>query len=239
MSDSDGHFINDAGLQDILGDIKGAHVENSAPDQPQIQQNPPAFEKTGIFDVDGIEFDPAIHSHDAHNNPTRTKLGRFRKKKNAGQPQHQHQQRINIPEGFSTEEYSPAAHAAAAMYIQTGVVIFGPEWLPEKEKAEHTTLTAAFDEYFRHKGIEDFPPGVALAIAMIGYAAPRLYKPQTQSKIAIALSWLQYKAAGLIFWRKKQNGARNDLGANGMRQDNTGKTSDTRRASWWRPSARS
>lgn len=112
-----------------------------------------------------------------------------------------------------------AAETCAEMYIQTGVALFGGEWLPEGDKTDREALVSGFYRYLHHKGIKDIPPGIALCMAMFGYAAPRFHKPKTSAKIAAY--WTLIKSR---FSRITNRAPRHDIRSNGVRQNAAGET---------------
>ena len=78
---------------------------------------------------------------------------------------------------------------AAEMYCRSGYALLDMlflaegEWFPTSP-SEHESLTTATAAYLRHKQCEDLPPGMIFALAIGGYAAPRLAKPRTRAAIA-------------------------------------------------------
>lgn len=208
-------------------------------------------------DVDGAIFDGSIHCADASGNPVVTKLGRFRKKATGGASKSEAPKtaqarpntarpkpRLNLGndsasrQDFSTETGAPsdgisakmkmAAETAAEIYIQTGVCFFGHEWLPAPDMSDRAGLVHAFAQYFSVKGIEDVPPGIALAIAMFGYAAPRFYRPQTANRLKLIWSWFRVKMDGL-----KNRASRANSGTNGVRENPSGEASGQEGSRGW------
>jgi hypothetical protein len=112
--------------------------------------------------------------------------------------------------------------AASTLFIHTGCAIFGDEWLPDTaENDEKAVLDSAFFEYFKEKDIKDFPVGVALTMAIVGYSAPRFLKPKPQTRTA------QFKnkiMAKYFEWRGKKNGSHSSTRENGKRKIDTVKT---------------
>lgn len=86
----------------------------------------------------------------------------------------------------SAEKSRMAGIAAAHLLITLGRTIGGDEWIPIKNQEhgvdEKANLESAFGDYFVAKEIEDFPPGVALTIAVSGYVLPRFLMPKTKEK---------------------------------------------------------
>ena len=225
--------MNETGISSIADEIKSAHIEDdltsmSGPDDA------PEFDDY-ITNAHGEKFDPNIHKADDDGNPITTKAGKFRLKpgRKSGSSGHA-QSRINSPyadrESYSEKpEISPAAQTAAAMYIHSGVMLFGHEWLPDPAIKEQEALAKAFHDYLETKNIEDIPPSLALFIACFGYAAPRLQKPQTQSRLETLILWVKIKLG-----RIKLNASRNDIRSNRMRENDTSEANGEKRGKWWR-----
>lgn len=129
------------------------------------------------------------------------------------------------PEAMTAEEFSAApspdeaaaaaealqrknAAAAAAVLIQTtGMMLAGDEGKMQRE--EFSAVSESFDRFFEVKGINDFPPGISLGLALGGYYVRVLTTEKTRPKLALFFSWVKSKIATL---RKKpaaaaQNGA--------------------------------
>jgi hypothetical protein len=122
-----------------------------------------------------------------------------------------------------------AAETCAEMYIQTGVAFFGGEWLPQNDLSDRTALVRGFYGYLHHKGIKDIPPGIALAMAMFGYAAPRFHQPKTSAKIKAYWTLAKSKFGGIF-----SRATRHDIRSNGVRQNETGEAhSETGSKAWF------
>src|SRR3989304_2676798 len=241
---SDGHFIDKAGSAALIKKKKTPPIETPASGGFDDGTTSRHYGETSGRDSDGENFNPAIHAANANGDPILTLKGRFRKR--VGRKPINARPALNIP-GSTTQNYddypeaapqppsnSAAAQAAAEIYIQTGVAIFGHEWLPDEGARERDNLVSAFNVYLGAKGITDIPPGVALFIAMFGYAAPRLYLPKTQTKIQRFTLWCRLKIGALKLKRspvqpneEKSNGTRNDFRPNGVRENDTGEVAPT------------
>ena len=157
----------------------------------------------------GTKYDPDIHET-RDGEPVLTSTGKFRKRRRTRK-----------------DEVDTALGAvAAAMTIKTCVICFGREWEPIKSEEnnidEFAYMARSYDEYFKSKNIEDFPPGVALSIALAAYAAPRLTLPETRSRTGKVTGWFKRKWQGWKLRRGNRHGARADSRNDGERQDNTG-----------------
>lgn len=92
-----------------------------------------------------------------------------------------------------------AAQAATALVQTTGMIVAGDDG--KMSKPEFMATSEAFDGYFAVKGIEDFPPGIALGMALGSYYVRVLTTPQAAPKAAMAWAWIKSKAT---FWRRKK-----------------------------------
>ena len=222
-------MTDETGIGDFIGGINQAHIEPGNEDW-QANSEPEDY----ITNAHGERFDPAIHRADANGDPIMTEKGRFRRK--PGRKQGVKYGAINEPERPDPEaeeqqnRLTLAAETAASMYISTGVMIFGTEWLPDASKMEREQLVSAFEGYFRAKDITDIPPGIALALACFGYAAPRLYMQETQSRIARFSMWCKLKFGWIKF-----NASRPDIRPDRMRENNASKANGQSRG-WFRRS---
>ena len=217
---SDGTILREGdGISDIIGEIQNAHIQETDDFPGDYDHIETSEEFPELKDASGNVFNPNYHDLDENGQPKLTKNGNFRKKRggagNSGP-------RLNIPGHGAVDlsDTSAVAETAATLYIQTGVIFFGPEWLPDPAKMEKEFLVKHFHDYFEEKGITDFPPGVALAIACFAYAGARMHKPNTSQKIMAAIDWCKLRIGGLI-WRVKY-GARNDTRPNGVRKNDAG-----------------
>ncbi len=221
------------GIGAMIAETKTARIENFPDDTPDIDDD---------FDIAGRPagnhqsgFDQSIHEL-KDGQPIKNKDGSFRKKRGrktgvnySAAGDDTGSDGFNYPESPQSNNLEMAAKTAAAIYIQTGVIVFGPEWLPDPKAMEQEQLEYAFKMYFEAKGITDIPPGVALAITCAAYAAKRLYQPVTQSRVAYMIGWIRGK-----FSRRKADATRNDTRANGLRENDPGKANGSRSKTTWR-----
>lgn len=92
--------------------------------------------------------------------------------------------------------------AAAELLFALGQMIGGEEWAPMENKTigldERPLMHKAFGDYFVATGKTDIPPGMALTVCIIGYAAPRFAMPKTQTRFA------KIKAAVVQWWTNRK-----------------------------------
>jgi len=150
-------------------------------------------------------FDPEIHAVDKRGQPIKTAAGAFRKKSgrksgaNVAQPKAPSQLgNINAKVADTMQQKVDAstliaAKAAANLTFQLGLMLGGEEWQPT---IDHTTghneplmLETAYKDYFISEGITDFPPGVALVMALGVYAGPRFLMPTTKTRLQKFTGW--------------------------------------------------
>lgn len=123
-------------------------------------------------DSTGAEFNPDIHATTADGEPSITKGGRFRRRK----------QSSIEPDDIARQK---AAEYSALAFVQLGVVLFGDEWQPivsDKEN-EKEMITNAFDDYYKEQGVVKIPAWLGLTIALGGFSIRRFSQPVTKSRL--------------------------------------------------------
>lgn len=151
-------------------------------------------------DIDGVPFDPKIHTG------TQLKNGRWRMRRGAvagstvGKSRRESATQTVDPQAEKRallESQSRAAGAvAAASVFMIGRALGGREWEPRTDPVnEVEMMQTAFGDYFVAKGVNDFPPGVALTVALAMYAAPRFAMPETQTRMQRFKSWVSLRIA--------------------------------------------
>ena len=196
-----------AGLNDILGtvseDIENAFIPPEV--ESEIQTAEKQLGENIQSDSDGIVFDPEIHATDKDGNPSVTKTGKYRKKKGVSSiatKERKVEDVVNTQAGTLQ-----AAGAATAVFVNTGVAVFGDEWYPEDIPnfgSERDMLNKAFYDYMESKNISDFPAGVALSIALVNYAGKRFTKPKTRNRLAEFKGALAKK---IVTWKERAKNA--------------------------------
>lgn len=149
-------------------------------------------------DADGVPFDAKIHTG------SKLKSGKWRLRKAAQSPG----STVATPRGkknaattetadASAAEKLASANAAGAMaaasVFMLGRAFGGKEWEPTPQEVE--MQSAAWGAYFLAKDVTDFPPGVALTIAIGAYAAPRFQMPETKKKMGRFRNWIALRIA--------------------------------------------
>ncbi len=154
-------------------------------------------EQGALIDSVGDSFDPDIHMTGRDGVPKYTKTGKFRKKrilKSEPEPE---------PESERDPRFLNAAVATVAAVEMMAVMMGGDDFrmVSDKKKGidERAMGVEAFATYYEAKGIDDIPPGVALAVWAIAYAAPRFAIPRVRERfgwIRKPFRWISRKLKG-------------------------------------------
>ncbi len=189
---------NDDGLTTV-GEFLDEMPEPSEFVIDKAQANADAIKNNPVVDSDGTIFDDAMHMTN-NDGPLLTIKGKFRKKpgRKKSTPDSLKSQ-LSAPEVTETVDSEMAAKMAAELLVTLGMQIGGDEWKPvineEYGLDEMANLKYSFKTYFDDRGIVDFPPGIALIIAVGSYALPRFRLPKTKSRLAVVGSWIKEKYA--------------------------------------------
>lgn len=202
------NFSLDADAENAAGEILNQmpevqeHAIAAAEKERAASEPPPSDVANAETDDFGTKFDSALHTG------TKLKNGRWRerRKKENGEPKS-----VVAKPGSATpanpnavdETSARAAGAAAAGSIfMLGMMLGGEEWAPITEPInERANMERAFGDYFVAKGVTDFPPGMALTVALIGYAAPRFTMPKTRKRASSVREWVSIRVAK---WKVKR-----------------------------------
>lgn len=170
---------------------------------------------------DNGAFDPAIHRVDKDGNPVRTVNGGYARKPGRKKGKTYDASGSTVGGAKSTPMVDAAqnahngAKAAAIVTVHqvevVGRMIGGEEWAYIKSDEhgidERAQGVDAFTAYFEANGVIDIPPGVALVLWGIGYAAPRFTMPRTKSRARLVKAWIGEKFSRL-FGRKRKGANR-------------------------------
>jgi len=221
-------------LDDIHEAIQDESSEpkQSAVDAAQAETVEQVKAAQGNTDSAGTVFDPKLHAVSGDGEPSITPSGKFRKRRGVSKVS---MTNAGLQEQQQTAENKAAARAAgqlaADMLVGSAVTMLGDEWIPvgtsgDQEPIkfdEHANLRRAFGDYFEAKGIHDFPPGIALSIAMTSYIMPRVAAgPETKTKLAKAKIWLVEKFNSIKKGREN-NATQPDSGNDRERKDDDSK----------------
>ena len=212
----------------LAGDASIGLPEGFAMQMPEVQEHAIAqhnaeSQKAESEAQESPGFDPAIHLTGADGKPVKTKTGKFRKKPGrpasngkAASTVYKAESAEKSPEALKREQAHQTGKFAAGALIQLGVTIGGDEWMPTTVQteggpiSEQAGLEYAFGNYFESQGLTDIPPGIALAIAVGGYALPRFTKPKTKSQLGKLKDFIGSKYLAWRSRRKQDKKPQND-----------------------------
>jgi hypothetical protein len=171
----------------------------------------------GALDDGGEAWNPEIHATGADGAGVKTAKGLWRKRRGIGTSRvGAPSQRAGAPVASVDDTQSRAAGTACAHTVfMMGRVIGGEEWAPriDAERNEVAMMEKAWGDYFVAKGYTEFPPGIALSMALTAYAAPRFTMPVTQSRAVKFKQWAVGKYIGWKAKRENKRAATKDLDA--------------------------
>ena len=94
------------------------------------------------------------------------------------------------------DEFAALGEIGSGFFFMATGLFLGQDWQPTDD--ERKRIENAFGVYLRAKGLEDLPPGWLLAGALVGYAWPRLSKPETQMRLIGLATTIKEKLSGLM-----------------------------------------
>jgi len=154
-----------------------------------------------LIDSSGTVFDPEVHAVKRDGSPSYTKSGRFRKVRRPNGTSNK------IEAGPEDHRYRVAAEGTVAAIEMLGVMLGGDAFRYIKDKKakidERAAGVDAWSAYFEAHDIDDFPPGIVVAIWALTYAAPRLGDPTVRKRFAAFGTRLVKGAKRLRKWFKK------------------------------------
>lgn len=167
----------------------------------------------GTKDAKGVTFDEAIHAKDAAGKPLKTAGGEWAKRRGrkagaatASTPARSVVGGVGPQMGSAAQVARAAGENAANLLVTIARTFGGTEWepvsLPDQGVDEMSNLRKSFADYFQAKNYKDIPPGVAMALAVVGYAGPRFFMPQTRTRLQKAKDWVAEKYLG---WRRRKD----------------------------------
>jgi hypothetical protein len=158
---------------------------------------------SGDKDAAGEVWDPAKHATGKDGKGVKTANDLWRRRKGLGgiaRPSSVHrppnkeaqEQAQKTAEALNAQARAAGAAAAASIFM-IGRAIGGEDWNPTEPEVR--MQTDAWGNYFVAKGITDFPPGIALSIAVLGYAGPRFFTPKTRERAGAIKHWIAVRIA--------------------------------------------
>ncbi|AUR98301.1 hypothetical protein NVP1249A_07 [Vibrio phage 1.249.A._10N.261.55.B9] len=183
-------------------------VQEHAIEQEKAKTDAEREKWADLEDVDGNTFDPAIHKTNKDAEPTLSRTGKLIKKpgRKGGGGSSSGPSVIGVkqeakpdPEQAARIQARASGKMAANLLMTLGIVAGGEEWQPIKDPTtgidEKQMLESAFADYFEATGKTDIPPGMALTVAIGGYALPRFTMPKTRSRMQKVKDWVVRKIA--------------------------------------------
>jgi hypothetical protein len=183
---------------------------------PQVQEHAITEAKNqslsdSLKDSKGVPFNETVHAKNIDGTPRRAANGEWAKKRGrkagtSGASPTTGKRTELAGSAFvggidgmaqASDPARTAGEGAAVLLVTIGRTFGGDEWEPIRNAEigadEMGNLRKAFGDYFVAKNYKDIPPGVALAIAVLGYAGPRCFMPQTRTRLQKAKDWLVLK----------------------------------------------
>lgn len=141
-------------------------------------------------------FDPAIHALDKDGNPRKNVDGSYSLKR--GNKGGKRASILKVPkptDNVASEQQDKNTVQAAALGVASanlvfvcGMMIGGADFAPAQNELmgvhDRDLLQGAFRDYFLATGQTDLPPGLALTVAIVAYAAPKFTKPKVSERFA-------------------------------------------------------
>ncbi len=152
-----------------------------------------AAQEQGEFDTlrdrFGRPFDPQIHMTGADGAPRTTALGKLRVRAGHSPASSTKTPPGNSPESVSGEDadFKLAAEVTVHSIVSICVSLGGDDFAPTPAKdsipGESEQMVAAWERYYRTKGISEISPGVLVAITTGGYVMTRVNKESVRTRI--------------------------------------------------------
>jgi hypothetical protein len=105
------------------------------------------------------------------------------------------------PSGPDRYDLAADVYCRAFYSMADGAFAGHGEWAPDDE-AEHIALRTAAAAWMRSRGMEEPPPGVALALAVVSYGAKRIQRPNTATRWRLLVAWGKARLQTWITGRK-------------------------------------
>jgi len=181
------------------------NVQQHAVDAKAEEIKEVAAEFSEYKDKDGNGFDSSIHQMENGKPKISPRTGflmkkRGAKKKSATSPEFISSDTQKSSPPVEIDKYVGMGKAGAAILQTLGTTLGGSDFvygsLPGLDAAvERAGIEQALTDYARIKEIDDLPPGYVVAIALIGYAAPRMQMPTTKTRLEKLKLWYVEKMA--------------------------------------------
>lgn len=206
-------------------------IENEQVKQAEIKET-----NKHLVDNKGIPFDPQIHETESDGSPKLTLGGKLRRKRGKGATNVESyvlQKSQEQEKAKAVQSRRMAVAAATEMTQQLGKFVGGEaaSFIKNDEYGvdERANIFHAYDAYFEAKNINDFPPGVALTLALGGYGIRVMATEPAKNRSKSVWYGIKSKIGGFFKPKKKEvkknvkSDAHVDSGKNAKREDNTSK----------------
>lgn len=202
-TDDQGDGASSPESAEIMGDMPEPqqHAIDAAAAQSITEEAPNA---PGEIDDSGEAWNALIHATGKDGRGVRTVKGVWRRRKGTGSGPRTASKVYKPADNTASEAAAKAQEIAQASARATGAAIassmfmigrsFGGEaWKPTPD--EVSINVDAWSAYCLAKGIQDFPPGIAVCIATLGYVGPRLFMPETKQRVGTIKQWIAVRIA--------------------------------------------
>lgn len=187
-------------------------VESITQEMPKVQahvvdaaQDEPSTSKVNPVDDHGNAFDPSVHATGADGKGVLLKSGHWRKKRGAAKSAGRNG--VVMPGMAPGDISTKVGGQMADSVFMMGILIGGDEWAPIVDEKtgvnERLQMREAFIAYCHENNVQEFPPGVALAMAMAAYVMPRFAMPKTRTRFSRFKDWAAEK---YLAWKRKRTG---------------------------------
>jgi len=150
----------------------GASVSGAAPSNPH----------SALRDRLGRGFDPALHITEADGSPRVSERGFLKQRKIRRARGHNENQSTlsgldnTSDEGEAAPDFQGTALVVAESFFALCQMIGGVDWVPQPH--EKQPLTDALEKVCEKYGVGNIPCEAMLAVALVGYAAPRAMRSE-------------------------------------------------------------
>ena len=182
--------------------------QQHAIDAAQSQATEAQSNEEGEKDDSGEVWNASIHATGSDGKGVRTAKGLWRRRKGTGAGPRTASKVYRPADGKADQAKSEAAQklaeqtqaacraaggAAASSVFMIGRIFGGDKWSPTEP--EVILQTDAWAAYFQAKGITEFPPSLAVCIAVAGYAGPRFFLPESKERMGSIKHWFAIRIA--------------------------------------------
>lgn len=195
---------------EIADELLGSMPEPQAAAMAQVQdaeEIETVSQSSGDKDSSGVAWNPDLHATGPDGNGVLTAKGEWRRRRGVGKRSSvvgAPSKSTGVPPAVQNEQSARAAGVACAhSLLMMGTLLGGAEWQPriltsddgKVQLNEAEMMEKAWGDYFVAKGQTEFPPGLALTMALTAYVMPRFTMPQTRTRLQKVKEWCAAKYA--------------------------------------------